>query len=116
MRRVFYLSLTAISLWGQSAVLISRKAPADVELTADPSSAFWREAKNIVTDTARVHQESGAEIIRHWLCRRCQRRSYVGEIRSSDRSANRSRVCASQRWAALCGAAHVRVQAGEPRL
>src|SRR6185436_11251740 len=35
----------------QSAVLTSRKAPADVELTADPASAFWRAAQNIATET-----------------------------------------------------------------
>ena len=52
MRRFFYLSLIAVSfLWSQSAVLTSRKAPADVELTADPASAFWRGAPSIVTDT-----------------------------------------------------------------
>jgi cellulose/xylan binding protein with CBM9 domain len=37
-------------VWGQSAVVTSRKAASDVELTADPASSFWRQAPAIVAE------------------------------------------------------------------
>jgi len=35
-------------LWGQSSILLSRKASADVELTADADSSLWRSTQGIV--------------------------------------------------------------------
>src|SRR5687767_11410501 len=51
MKRLLLAVLLTGLLWSQSAVLTSRKAAADVELTADPASDFWRGAPSIVTDT-----------------------------------------------------------------
>src|SRR5688500_5820777 len=51
MKRILLPVLLTGLLWSQSGVLTSRKAPADVELTADPGSDFWRAVPNVVTDT-----------------------------------------------------------------
>ena len=42
------LALVPALLWAQPSVLLSRKAPADVELTADADSPFWRSIPGIV--------------------------------------------------------------------
>jgi hypothetical protein len=41
------LALVAVTMWAQSSTLLSRKA-ADVELTANPNSPFWRAVSGIV--------------------------------------------------------------------
>jgi hypothetical protein len=51
MKFLFLPVVFAGMVWGQAAVLTSRKAAADVELTADPSSTFWKSAPNISTET-----------------------------------------------------------------
>jgi len=62
--KVFLLTVVFMGLvWGQSAVLTSRKAATDVELTADPSSTFWKGAPNITTET----DYSGNPVTNHRL-------------------------------------------------
>src|SRR5689334_3420563 len=51
MKSILMATLLSGVLQAQPAVLMSRKAPADIELTADPNSAFWRSVKGIVTET-----------------------------------------------------------------
>lgn len=61
MKSILSAALLPGLLWGQAAVLTSHKASADVELTADPGSAFWRPVKGIVTET----DYSGASVANH---------------------------------------------------
>lgn len=44
-------TLLAGIAWAQPAMLESRKAAADVELTADPDAAFWRGVPGIAIET-----------------------------------------------------------------
>ena len=42
------LALIPALLWGQTSVLLSHRAPTDVELTADADSSLWRSIQGIV--------------------------------------------------------------------
>ncbi len=61
MKSILFAALLPSLVWGQAAVLTSQKAPADVSLSADPGSAFWRSTKGIVTET----DYSGASVANH---------------------------------------------------
>jgi hypothetical protein len=45
------LALVPAMLWAESPVLLSRKAAADVELTANPDSSLWRSVAGIVIES-----------------------------------------------------------------
>ena len=45
-----YLLLSGLA-FGQPAAFVSKRAKADVKLTADPQSAFWRQIKGLVITT-----------------------------------------------------------------
>src|SRR5262245_39815539 len=49
-KAISILALMAALLCGQTSVLVSRKAPADVELTADAESSLWRSVQGIGMD------------------------------------------------------------------
>jgi hypothetical protein len=44
------LALVPALLWGQTSVILSRKAPAESEPAADADSSFWRSIQGIVMD------------------------------------------------------------------
>ena len=61
MRTILFTALLPGLLSGQPATILSRKAPADVKLSADPSSPFWSPVKGIVTKS----DYSGAPVVNH---------------------------------------------------
>jgi hypothetical protein len=61
MKSILMVVLLSGVLQGQPALLTSRKAPADTELTADPNSAFWHSVKGIVTE----RDYSGSPVANH---------------------------------------------------
>jgi hypothetical protein len=50
-RQLFPLIVASLNLLAQPAVFHSKKAPADVPLTADPNSNFWRGVEGLVVTT-----------------------------------------------------------------
>lgn len=61
--RSFFCSLVLASMpvWAQQAVFQSKKAPADVPLTADAASAFWRDSHSISVTT----DSTGSPVANH---------------------------------------------------
>jgi hypothetical protein len=61
LKLVFAAAMLANGAQAQTAVLVSTRATADAELTADPASSFWKSANGVVIET----DYSGNPVMNH---------------------------------------------------
>jgi len=61
MRSILFAALLPSLLAAQTGVILSRKAPADVKMSANPDSSVWRPVKGIITEA----DYTGAHLANH---------------------------------------------------